>query len=358
MNNTPYRPRQFSLFVVYSLTMSGALFGHEQKPEQLLALAASMAQRDMDEDVWQSSILADHMPLPPQPPQEINRSIKVGMAVATLEALENPAQPINVARRTETLVDDTTLRDMFRSRGQEDVDQEELSLVRGMIVSQATVLWDAFVGDDYAQQQLIGRLRAAQTVAEENGVELSEVFAFDDLYTSLVRTQYNPQTFLLKELQLINRMNLAVFVNLLEAMADAQAQAELADGEFGPDFLESAKAEIMEAIFENEDLMKQAESIIVTIRNGGRIIALASLDRFWGEGSHEMVEESVMEKFDTELSDSDGLPELIVRQQRYNDLFATICMENGWDPKALSIDQVRQINTSPAIQALSDPRDN
>lgn len=328
--------------------MNESYLGAEHEPGEILALASAMAQRNIREQHWQQSILAQTVPILPQPPVEVAQSIQTGATAAMLESLEKPDVPIDPLGIVRVIVDDKAISDLILSGGEEP-SEESNALARSLIEAQVKTTWDHFIADQYEQQKMKDHLDAAKRVADSHSVAISEVFESDDLYAECVRAQYTPQTYAEDILTATEKLNQDWAMAAIESTVEATLQAELTNGEITAAEYGAEKAEIMRDLLADEEMLADVDASMSAFRHAGQILITRGIERFWGkpvlDSSHALLGQLAMQQ-----ADAPTLSQGLRRLQQYNDIIITICMEQGWDPDRLTVEQSRYIHSTSTMQ--------
>lgn len=328
--------------------MSERLPTSEFEPEQTLALAASMAERGMREEAWERSLLVGSIPLPPIPPTEIQKSIKMGVTVAMLKMLENPDTPINMVDTMHSVFDDTTLADLVRSYNEEPTEENKLT-TRSLIDAQIRAVQEHVIHDQSIQERMKNQLQAAALVAHNHSKDINEVFASDDLYAECMRTMYTPESYAQEVMSMIEKTNQEFILTYVENIVASELQAGIDSGEISSEDYELEKAEIMEMVREDQETMVELDQLVETIRQAYEKVMTRGIERFWGESDVHNTS-TILGRLAIQPAEEVTLSAGMLRLQSYNDIVATVCMEKGWDPNNLTVEQMRYIHSTSEIE--------
>lgn len=327
-------------------------FGHEGDPGRVLALASSIAQRNVKEQSWQLSVLAETVPLAPQPPLEVMQSMQTGAVVAMLESLENPDRIMEPTSFIKTVIDDKAIADIIRSSNEEP-NEENTNLFRAVLDGQVKTLWEHFIIDHDAQQKLKDLLGVAATVADQHAVSIYDVFSVDDLYFECMRTLNTPETYAEETAAEIKKVNQEFMLATLENMVEGMLQAAITAGEATTEECATEKAKIMERLEDNEEVIADLDASLSVLQQAGQRLILRGIERFWGK---QVLDKSVASLGQLAAKGAGDIPlsSGMHQQQRYNDIVATLCIEKGWDPNILTIEQMRDIHANPLMQSFQN----
>lgn len=323
---------------------------YEKDPSVTLSLAASIVQRQIDENAWQRTILAETVPVQPTLPVEVARSVQTGVTVAMLKALENPEAMPDSDEIARTIIDENTLKNILLSTNEEPTD-ENMALVRAIIYGQIKNSMEHFSSDEKARARLGRLLQSADVVATQHEVIVPEVFADDELYSECMRTMYTPEAFAEETAESLEKLNQEFVLSTLSVAADAMLQMEVANGEISTEEYEQLKQDYINEILQDEDALADINVQISVVRQGALRVISKSIERFWGAQS--LTENSgILGSLATRFASSGELSGGLLRQQKYNDIVVTVCMEKGWDPDELTVDQMRYISSRPEMQQI------
>lgn len=334
--------------------MSEFLF-HEGDPTMVLALASSIAMRNVQEQSRQHSILAETIPLPPQPPAEVLQSIQTGATVAMLESLENPEREIDILARTKTIIDDNTIIDLLRS-GNEEPSRENIETTRLTIDVQIKTMWEHFASDHDAQQEMKDLLEAAQNVADRHAVPVYDVFSDDSLYAEYIRTKSTPQEYAEGFAVATEKLDQEYGLALIDSLAVALLQAEMDNGEITEEEYAEEIRVIKQGLRRDEEMLSELNASLFALRQASYKLLLEEVGRFWGKQAVDELSLFLGQLAAKAVGDA-PLSSSMREQQQYNDIVATLCMEKEWDPKSLTIEQMDYINSSPQVMQYFEGRD-
>jgi hypothetical protein len=323
---------------------------HDLGPDEILSLASSIADRDIRESQWRLSILAETVPIPLGQPVEVQRSIQTGTTVAILRRLDNPSKPIDFADIMRTTIDDNALADMIRSSDNEPT-AENIAKFRASIEAQMDATRKHFSDDQDNQENTKKLLAAAQSIAKSHSVSIHEVFASDELYAECVRAIDTPEEYAQKALAGIEKINQDFMMTTLENAADALLQEDMANGELRPEDYESEKAELIREIQEDSEAMADIEDSLASVRQATKKVVAKGIERFWGTSAPETTQ-IILGQLAIDQMQRLPLSRDFATIQKRNDVVITLCIEKGWDPKNLTVEQAKYINASPAMKDL------
>ena len=325
---------------------------HEDDPSQVLELATSIAQRSIQEQTWTRSVLGETIPMPPSLPIELMQSIQTGTTVAMLEILENPNITLDVPSRIRNLLDDQAMAYILHICD-EEVSQENINSVREQLTVLAEASMSAVANDDRSKQKFKEYLETAKFVASKYSVSVAEVYAEEALYEECTRIVHTPQSYAEEVLEMTNKLNHNFLQAMVKDLVEAMLEAEIARGEITAEEATAQRDEIIREFMQEEESLADINKSLSVLQQAGHKLIVRGIERFWGK---QTLEESgtwlneLTDGVDDEVPLSDGLR----KQQRFNDIVATLCMEKGWDPNNLTVDQMRYINLSPQMQAFRD----
>jgi hypothetical protein len=324
---------------------------YEGDPSSVLALATSMAEREIQEIAWRQSILAETVPMPPQPPVEVVRSIQIGAMAAMLESLENPDAVIDPVALSRALIDDEALVNVIRSVNEEPT-EENMSMLRDTAEGQAKTLWEHFATDESLQQNMKRQVEAAQAVADRHSVPIHDVFDRDDLFVELITTRHTLETFVEEGVESVAKMDQDFGMAAVESMVGVILQQEINSGEISAEEAAEEKNELMLEILADETTMADLNASMAVVRQAGQRLVARGVERFWGREALDDRSTALLGRLAATGASEVPLSDTFLRLQRHNDIVATICMQNEWDPRNLTVEQTRTINASPEMQSF------
>ncbi|HSX33488.1 MAG TPA: hypothetical protein VLF91_04080 [Candidatus Saccharimonadales bacterium] len=319
----------------------------ERSPEELLALAASMAQRSIREQQWHQSVLAQSLPVPPAPPTEVAQTIQTSATVAMLRALEDPEAVIDVPGLVMGTIDDTTIASMLRSQNREPT-PEGITRIRTMVDIQVRTLYDQFASDTNAQESLRRSLAAAQAIADAHGAEICEVFSSDNLYAEYARSSYGtPEEYAARTAAQLEKFNKDAFLTNIKLLVASMLQAEVDAGRLAAADYATEEALTTEMLLHDPEVQADIAASMARIRSAAQEVTARGIERFWGtEAVNHLKALGTLATAET----TEPLPNSLRQQQSYNDIIKTVAMEQGWNPDELTITQMRFIHASPAME--------
>jgi hypothetical protein len=329
--------------------MTEAVSSGEFQPNPVEVLAASIVARETNEGMWSQAVLCEYTPAPPPTAlDEISRALAEGTTRAKIEIIEGP-EGVAITR---PVVDATVAAQVLQNIG-EMPDDESVSAIQDLFVTQITEVAEAFRADPQAQAAFAAPLEAAQSVAAEHDVPIHAVYDSDELYAESIRVRHTPESYTIQALEERERNNQQLLNAALNRAVDVQIGMEVGSSKLSsmPNDIAARRAVLMAELLANKDILAVMESGGTALGAAYRQVLGRTLERFWGAGAVDRLDPPSRALIVDEQPDG-SLSAGLERLQQHNDIVKTICMELGWDHTNLSSAQRRYLAMRPELHGL------